>query len=139
MSETALWECPECGHEFVTANIWHSCGKYGFERHFEGKAPIVLELFEAFRELVEECGDVICYPQKTRIVFQSEMRFAHCVTRKNFLSIGMILPGEYPDFEQLTKIEEYGPRSFGHYFRIECEEDFDERFKELIQIAYEAG
>ena len=20
-----LWVCPDCGHGFVTANIWHSC------------------------------------------------------------------------------------------------------------------
>jgi len=134
-----LWECPDCGYEFATANIWHSCGKYGFERHFDGKDPIVTVLFETFREMVESCGEVICYPQKTRIVFQSRIRFAHCQTRKSHLAIGLILPDEFPDFEQLSKIEAYGQQSFGHYFRMEIVEDFDERFGDLVRIAFEAG
>ena len=26
-----LWTCPKCGHQFVPANLWHSCGHYELE------------------------------------------------------------------------------------------------------------
>ena len=32
-----LWRCPECGHTFVTRNLWHSCGRYTLDPHFAGK------------------------------------------------------------------------------------------------------
>lgn len=139
MDNTELWECPDCGNRFTTAKVWHSCGKYGFERHFDRKEPIVVELFEAFREMVERCGEVVCYPQKTRIVFQSRIRFAHCQTRKSHLAVGLILPDEFPDFEQLTKIDKYGEQSFGHYFKMASIDDFDQRFAELIETAFQSG
>ncbi len=139
MNESELWTCPDCGHRFVTERMWHSCGNYDFERHFDGKEPLVLDLFNRFRELVESCGEVVCYPQKTRIVFQARMRFATCQTRKKHLLCGLILPNECPDFEQLIRIEAYGPHSFGHYFKMERLGDFDDRFAELVRIAHEAG
>jgi hypothetical protein len=60
-----LWTCPECGHKFVTDDVWHSCGNFDFDHHFEGKESIVREMFLKFRRMAESCGAVTCYPQKT--------------------------------------------------------------------------
>jgi len=30
-----LWMCPECGHRFVTRNMWHSCARHPVEAHCE--------------------------------------------------------------------------------------------------------
>ncbi|MDH3530990.1 MAG: DUF5655 domain-containing protein [Acidobacteriota bacterium] len=137
--EKDLWTCPVCGHRFVTENMWHSCGVYDLESHFEGKDPVVRDLFDRYRELVESCGKVVCYPQKTRIVFQKRIRFASCQTRKNSLRCGLILPAKYPNVKNLTKIESYGPRSHGHYFEMNVPEDFDAVFAELVLEAFQAG
>lgn len=137
--EDDLWTCPECGHQFVTRNSWHSCANYEFDRHFEGKDPIVLDMFHKFKEMVERCGPVTCYPQKTRIVFQGRMRFGSCQTRKKYLLCTLLLPKEYPDHVKLQKIEYYGETSYGHSFKMEHPEDLDNAFMELIKIAYQVG
>ena len=33
-AERPLWTCPSCGHQFVTANIWHSCTKHTLDEAF---------------------------------------------------------------------------------------------------------
>lgn len=81
-----LWTCPECGHQFVTPNMWHSCGTYELSDHFRGKDPQVRELFDHLVEAVEGFGPVTVYAQKTRTVFQVRTRFASIVTRKSWLT-----------------------------------------------------
>jgi hypothetical protein len=71
-----LWKCPRCGHRFVTRNLWHSCVRVQLADHFRGKAPVVRQVFGAWKALVRACGPVTCYAQKTRIVFQARVRFA---------------------------------------------------------------
>lgn len=134
-----LWKCPECGYAFTGKNMWHSCGIFDLEHHFENKEPVVAKLFDRFRKMVESCGDVLCYSQKTRIVFQSRIRFAHCLTQKSVLRCGLILDREYPGHKKLVKVERYGKRSFGHYFKMSKTEDFDSEFMALIKNAYDAG
>jgi ABC-type ATPase with predicted acetyltransferase domain len=56
-----LWTCPQCGHQFVTANMWHSCGSYDLDGHFRGKDPQVRELFDALVEVIEGIGPVTVY------------------------------------------------------------------------------
>jgi hypothetical protein len=75
-----LWTCPECGHQFVNANTYHSCGTFDLEDHFQGQDDHVREIFDALVELVEGFGPVTVYAQKTRIVFQVRTRFASVVT-----------------------------------------------------------
>lgn len=48
--EKPLWTCPECGHAFVTRNLWHSCGRYELDPHFERRDPRVRATFEALAE-----------------------------------------------------------------------------------------
>ena len=64
-----LWRCPRCGHEFVTRNMAHSCGRYSIAQHFAGKPESTRRLFDELVALVEKVGPATCYAQKTRIVF----------------------------------------------------------------------
>ena len=65
-----LWTCPDCGHRFVTRNIWHSSGNYDLDEHFSGREPIVREIFDRLEEIVRGFGLVTVYVQKTCIVFR---------------------------------------------------------------------
>src|SRR5687768_11173861 len=91
MDEDALWTCPRCGHRFVTRNLWHSCGRYSLEDHFIGKDSSVREVFDRLVALAEACGPVTVYAQKTRIVFQVQVRFVNVVTRRGWLDAGLWL------------------------------------------------
>lgn len=133
-----LWTCPECGHQFVNANTYHSCGNYDLEDHFLGKEEHVREIFEALVELVEGIGPVKVYAQKTRIVFQVRTRFASVVTRKSWLNLQVWLKRK-ADHPLLQRIEMYTYRDYGLIFRLSKIEDIDEALSKLIHEAYVMG
>ena len=133
-----LWRCPKCEEEFVTENIWHSCGKYSLETLFSTSEPHVFELFKKFSRMVRACGPVKIIPQKTRVAFQVRVRFAACYPRKAYLICGVGLPRKVnsPRFE---KIEVYASKFVGHRFRISSESDLDSEVQGWIREAYRVG
>jgi len=135
---TDLWQCPKCGEKFVTKNMWHSCGKYSLEALFSRSEPHVFQLYQRFEALVKACGPVTVIPQKTRVAFQVRVRFAGAVPRKKYLecSFGFARRLEAPRFH---KIEQYAPKWYGHYCRVDKEEDFDDEFMRWIREAYAVG
>jgi hypothetical protein len=134
-----LWTCPKCGARFVSANMWHSCGRFRLEDLFARSEPHVFELFQKFRRMVEACGPSTMIPQKSRVVFMVRMRFAGASVLKSCLRIGLILERALPDDPRLQKIETFGPRSHGHYFRIDDGDQLDERMQRWIREAYDSG
>ena len=133
-----LWTCPECGHQFVNANTYHSCGNFETEDHFQGKDPHVRELFDDLVDLVEGFGPVTVYAQKTRIVFQVRTRFASVVTRKSWLILQIWLKRK-ADHPLLQRIEMYTYRDYGLILRLTNREDIDESLINLINEAYALG
>jgi hypothetical protein len=134
----SLWRCPKCGHEFVTRNLWHSCGRYKVADHFIGKPPELREAFVGFVELAQRCGAVTVYAQKTRIVIQARVRFAGAVVRKRWLDASMWLKrrAEHP---RLIRIEAFGSLGFGHHFRLASRDDIDPALGRLMREAYRIG
>ncbi|OLC46061.1 MAG: hypothetical protein AUH43_14800 [Acidobacteria bacterium 13_1_40CM_65_14] len=109
-----LWSCPKCGAKFVSANMWHSCGRYRLEDLFATSEPHVFKMFQKFQRMVESCGPVTMIPQKTRVVFMVRMRFAGATVRKTNLRVGLILERKLPDDPRIEKIETFGSHSHGH-------------------------
>jgi hypothetical protein len=122
----------------VTANLWHSCGRYKLADHFRGKDPIVRKLFDRFMALVRRAGPVTMYPQKTRIVCMVRVRFGGAITRKHALDVGLWLKrrAEHP---ALRRVEVIPPGEQVHYFRFERLGDIDRAFSTLVREAYEIG
>lgn len=133
-----LWKCPECGHRFVTRNMWHSCSNYPLARHFEGRLPVVREIFDRFLEVIRECGPVTVIPQKTRIAIQAQVRFAGGMTRKRWFLAHLWLTRRV-DHPKLTRVERFGPRSYGLRFRFDAPKDIDAPFRKLVCEAYAVG
>jgi hypothetical protein len=133
-----LWRCPKCGHEFVTRNLWHSCGRYEVVHHFIGKPAELREVFVEFVELAQRCGPVTVYAQKTRIVIQARVRFAGAVVRKSWLDASMWLKrrAKHP---RLIRIEAFGSLGFGHHFRLASRGDIDPALGQLMREAYRIG
>jgi len=134
-----LWTCPKCGAKFVSANMWHSCGRFRVADLFAGSDPRVLRLYRRFRRMVESCGPVIVIPQKTRLVFMVRMRFAGVSPRKAYLRVGMMLTRPLAADPRLEKVERYGPFSVGNYFRIEREAQLDASMQSWLREAYDRG
>ena len=133
-----LWTCPECGHRFVTRNMWHSCSNYPLEHHFEGSSPIVRQTFDRFVNVIESVGPVAVIPQKTRIAIQVKVRFAGCVVRKRWLLANLWLTRRV-DHPTLRRTTEFGPESFGHQFRLDSPDDIDQSFQDLVRESYRVG
>ena len=133
-----MWTCPRCGHRFVTANLWHSCGVHALSEHFDGKEPHVATAFEAIVDTAKECGPLEVYAQKSRIVLQNRVRFASVMTRKKHLILGLWLTHrvEHPRF---TRYEPVGPAVHYPYFAIRDAGDVDEPLRTLIAEAYVHG
>lgn len=130
-----LWTCPECGHQFVTPNTFHSCGIFSIDDHFAGKDLIVHHIFDALKTAVERFGPVTVYAQKTRIVFQVRTRFVAVVPRKKWLT-GHIWLKKESSHPRIYRIEMFTFRDFGHQFRLHTPDDIDDAFTKLLHEAY---
>jgi hypothetical protein len=137
-SKRPLWQCPKCGHRFVTANIWHSCGRYRLADHFDGKPVTLRETFDRYVKAARAHGKVTVYAQKTRIVMQGRVRFAGVVVRKDWLDASMWLRRRVTH-PRLIRVETFGPFGFGHHFRLSDPEDVDPALIDLLGEAYAVG
>ncbi|MFQ5943920.1 MAG: DUF5655 domain-containing protein, partial [Anaerolineales bacterium] len=133
-----LWTCPECGHRFVTPNIWHSCGNYELEDHFVDREAAVRETFTELERIVQEIGPVTVYAQKTRIVFQVRTRFAAVMTRKKWLNLQLWLRREV-SHPLLQRVEMFTYRDHGHIFRLQSPQDIDEQLVAFLRESYALG
>ena len=134
-----LWTCPKCRAKFVSAHMWHSCGRFALGALFAKSEPHVFKLFQKFRTMVRACGPSTMIPQKTRVVFMVRMRFAGATVRKSHLRVGLILERRLPPDARLVEIQSFGPRSHGHYFKIERADQLDASMAAVLREAYESG
>jgi hypothetical protein len=137
-SKEPLWRCPECGHRFVTRNLWHSCGRYRLADHFKGKPPELKRAFDAFVKVARSFGPATVYAQKTRIIIQGRTRFAGAEVRNKWVDARMWLKRRV-DHPLLTRVESYGRLGYGIHFRLTKPEDVDTAMKELMGEAYAIG
>jgi len=135
---STLWECPECGEAFTTRNQWHSCGHFSLDDLFARCEPPVRTLFDRFVELVEDCGPVTIIPQRTRVAFQTRMRFAAIMPHKRYLR-GHLVLGRRREESCFDRIQRYSPRNHVHEFRLDSEKQLTEAFQDCLREAYGVG
>ena len=133
-----MWKCPRCGHRFVTANLWHSCGRYRLSDYFLGKPKQVRDVFNAFVRLARSCGPVTVYAQKSRIVIQARVRFAGGAPLRNYFRAALWLKRR-ASHPRLARFESLGSLGYAHYFRLERPSDIDSELGVLMREAYKVG
>jgi hypothetical protein len=96
------------------------------------------ELFDHYLAVVRQNGPVRLHPTKTRIGLIARMTFGAATPAGDGLRAHLILRRrvELPRFK---KIEQYGPRCFGHYFQIRSADDLDAELAALVAEAYRVG
>jgi hypothetical protein len=135
--ERALWTCSACGRRFANANQSHACGRYSLESHFEGKAPAVRSIYDAFLAMLQSFGPVIVLPEKTRIAFQTRMSFAQLTLRRRWV-LGHLVLARRAEDPLFTRVESFSPRNHLHAFRLD-EPDEVERLRDYAVEAYAVG
>ena len=131
--ERVLWQCPSCGRCFANRNQSHACGRHDLESHFEGKAPEVRAIFDAFLAMVERFGPVTVLPEKTRIAFQHRMSFAQLMVRRRWVTGHLVLARRVED-PVFTKVYTISARNHVHHFRLD-----DAQVEGLADFAREAA
>jgi len=131
-----LWTCPQCGHRFVTRNLWHSCVRVLLRTHFHGTAAAHSPTYRAWAALARACAPVTIYPQKTRIVFQVRVRFGGAVVRAGYLDASLWLRGQVRH-PRLRRIESIGALGYGLHFRLVEPREIDDDLGRLMRKAYE--
>ena len=106
LTKRPLWTCPECGHRFITANLWHSCSRFTLDERFARSTPEARAAFDRFVELVERCGPVTVIAQKTRIVLMVRVRFAGAVVLRDRVRLNFALARRL-DAPWVERIEVY--------------------------------
>jgi hypothetical protein len=122
-AERPLWTCPSRGHQFVTANIWHSCTKRTLDEAFARSTPDARAAFDRFVEL-QRCGPVEVIAQKTRIVINARVRFAGAVVLRDRVRLNFALTRRL-DLPSVIEIESYTPRWHAHRFEARSAADID--------------
>ena len=131
-----LWRCPKCGAQFVTPNMWHSCGKFTVEALFAKSLPQVVPLFEQFGALVRKCGDeVVMIPQKTRAVFMGRVRFVGVYPRKDGFDAGLVFLRPIIH-ARIVKHQFYVPCYHVNTVRITAESDLDATLLAWLRQSY---
>jgi hypothetical protein len=133
-----LWRCADCGREFVTPNMSHSCGRYTLERHFDGRPTRVRDLFDDLVRFVERAGPSVHYAEKTRIVFQVRGRFLAVVVRNYGLACHLWLKHRVSD-ERFHRVDDLAGRDFVHHFRLKDVADLDAQLLEYVRASHRVG
>ena len=132
-----LWTCPNCGKQYVTRNMSHSCVVIPLETHFVGR-PRARRLFDAYLAALEADGPITVSVSKTRIELMTRARFTGAVVRKDHLRSTLWLKRR-ADHRLFTKVELLGKHDWLHHFEIHLEADIDAELLELLREGRSVG
>ena len=134
-----LWTCPACGERFISANLWHSCGRHTYDRLFARSDPHVRRIFERLATLARRCGPVHIYPQKTRVVFQVRIRFAGGRPQKQQFIAGFLLPRATRSPRFVRVLDGVSRHYKAVYVPLRTEADVDAEIGRWMRRAYRFG
>lgn len=113
--------------------------EWTIERHMEGVAPDVVELYERLVEIVERCGPFTYSISKTAITFKGTRRgFAGTRPRRRYLAGYFDVTRQFDD-PRITRVTPYTKRLFVHAWRIDRLDQMDRDFESWIEEAYAVG
>jgi uncharacterized protein DUF5655 len=132
-----VWRCPNCGQTFVSVNMPHSCEVRPLDAHFAGR-PELRPVYDALLAAVEEQGPVTVNVTKSRIAFQTQIRFAGVsALRKDHLIANFVLTRPL-ESDRLSH-EFIPPYYFVHRLRLYRPEDVDDELRGWLAEARQVG
>jgi hypothetical protein len=136
--ERSMWICPDCGRQFLTANIWHSCTpRVGVEAFLEGRPAGVVEAFRRTEQILREIGPMTVEPLKTRISFKARTTFVSATFTRATMRLGIVLARVVAD--PRLRVDSYGGRHV-HTLEVSDPADLDDPVvRALLAEAYWLG
>ena len=104
--------------------------------HFEGKAPVVREIYDRLLEAVKSFGPVTEEPKKTSIHIVNRTALIGVATRKEYLIL--TVKSDRPlTSPRIHKSEQVSARRFHHEIRLSSPADVDSELIGWLKSAYE--
>jgi hypothetical protein len=138
MAHGELWRCPTCGQTFVGVNMPHSCQLLPIEAHFEGR-PELRAVYERLLAAVREQGRVTVNVTKSRVTFQTRMRFGGIDRPRTDHLLANFLLTRPVESERLARVEHVPPYYYVHRVRLRRPEDVDDELMAWFAEAREVG
>ena len=103
--------------------------------HFEGKEPVVMQIYDHLLNILRQFGEVHEAPKQTSIHLDNANGFAGVYTRKNYILLHFRT--DYPiDDPRITKHEQLSVRRFMHTVKLTQPSDVDPQLITWLQDAY---
>jgi hypothetical protein len=119
--------------------MWHSCVRFTAAHFFRDADPRLARLYRDFLKFVRQIGPVTVNVTKTRISFQSRVRFAGvAAVRKDALIAGFWLKRRIHS-PRFVRVEFIPPDNYVYQFRLLTASDLDSEVQGWLREAYEVG
>jgi hypothetical protein len=105
------------------------------EQHFEGRSPVVREIYEAVLDAAEKLGPVAEDPKKTSIHLNRKTAFAGIQTRREFLILTVKAQADI-DSARVTKREQASANRWHHEIKLYGPSEVDAEINEWLSAAY---
>jgi hypothetical protein len=104
--------------------------------HFDGKEPLVKDIYQQLLTGLREFGDVLESAKQTSIHLDNASGFAGVYTRKNYINLHFRLTRKI-DHARFTKVEQLSANRFKYTVKLVTMDDVDEQLLGWLKEAYE--
>ena len=112
--------------------------EFSIASHFEGKAPVVREIYDRLIKTIKGFGPIVEEPKKTSIHIVHGSALAGVSTRKDalWLNIRMDFKIKSP---RIHKIDQVSAKRFHNELKLTSPDDIDDELIGWLKSAYELG
>jgi len=112
-------------------------GKDGFtiKNHFEGKAPVVRQIYDRLIKVLKQFGTLVEEPKKTSIHLVNATALAGVATRKDYLIL-TIKSDHRLESPRIHKTEQTSAKRFHHELKLTSPTDVDDQLIGWLNDAY---
>ncbi len=115
-----------------------SPNEFTIASHFEGKAPVVREIYDRLIKAIKQFGPIVDEPKKTSIHIVHGSALAGVSTRKDSLLLNI-----RTDFKinspRIHKSEQISAKRFHNEMKLTSPNDIDAELVSWLKSAYELG
>ena len=104
--------------------------------HFEGRAPVVFQIYKQVLKSLRQFGSIIEDPKKTSIHLVNSTAAAGVATRKEYLIL-TLKSGRTLTSPRIHKSEQVSAKRFHHEVKLTSPSDVDDELAEWLKEAYE--
>ena len=136
MAHKTLWRCPVCGRDFARQRQTHSCRAVPIDRHFQGKAPWLRELFNHLCAQLARFGPLRIDAVQTGINLIPKHHMGGVRVLRKGLRVGFLMDRRV-ESPRVTRWEEIGPRAHYHSVHLASPRELDHELLSWLREAYQ--